>query len=264
MAREAGTDLEGLLVGARKVADATMARAFRVLLAGRGLDPRRFTLVAFGGAGPLHGASLAQDLGFARVVVPSAAGAFSAMGIAASDILVERDRTLMLSVEQAMGRLGKVLSDLTGESMEELASAGVDPMNAMPEWEVDMRYKGQSHELTVPFHVCSGPTAENLNRAHATAYGHAMEGEPVEVVNVRLKLRIEGPKIEVRPSKDAGTEASRGSRRVLFDDGGPTSRKAGEGRDPPSSRARARPCSCLPVSSGPSTVVATYGWRWPE
>ncbi|NIS13387.1 MAG: hypothetical protein GWN12_13435, partial [Thermoplasmata archaeon] len=75
------------------------------------------------------------------------------MGIALSDILVERDRTLMLPVAEARGRLGKVLSDLTGESMEELAAAGVDPMTAMPDWEVDMRYKGQSHELTVPFHV---------------------------------------------------------------------------------------------------------------
>jgi N-methylhydantoinase A/oxoprolinase/acetone carboxylase beta subunit len=80
----AGTDLEEFLTGARRVADATMARAFRVLLAGRGLDPRGFSLVAFGGAGPLHGASLAADLGFGRIVVPAAAGAFSAMGIAVS------------------------------------------------------------------------------------------------------------------------------------------------------------------------------------
>jgi len=218
-ADRAGTDLEAFLVGARSVADATMARAFRVLLAGRGLDPRGFTLVAFGGAGPLHGVSLARELGFRRVVVPAAAGAFSAMGIAVSDIVVERDRTLMLPVAQARGRLGKVLSDLTGESMEELASAGVDPMSAMPDWEVDMRYKGQSHELTVPFHVCSGPTEENLHRAHEKAYGHAMEGEPVEVVNVRLKLRVEGPDLRLAPAKETGGEFTHGSRRVLFEDG---------------------------------------------
>jgi len=218
-ADRAGTDVEAFLIGARSVADATMARAFRVLLAGRGLDPRRFSLVAFGGAGPLHGASLARELGFKRVVVPAAAGAFSAMGIAVSDIVVERDRTLMLPVEKARGRLGRVLSDLTGESMEELASAGVDPMSAMPDWEVDLRYKGQSHELTVPFHVCSGPTEENLHRAHANAYGHAMEGEPVEVVNVRLKLRVEGPDLRLKPGKETGGEFPQGSRRVLFDDG---------------------------------------------
>jgi N-methylhydantoinase A len=215
----AGTDMETFLTGARRVADATMARAFRVLLAGRGMDPRGFSLVAFGGAGPLHGASLAKDLGFKRVVVPSAAGAFSAMGIAMSDIMVERDRTLMLPVEEARGRLGKVLSDLTGESMEELASAGVDPMTAMPDWEVDMRYKGQSHELTVPFHVCSGPTEENLHRAHRNAYGHAMEGERVEVVNVRLKLRVDGPDLRLEPGKETGGGFPQGSRRVLFEDG---------------------------------------------
>ena len=219
VADQAGTDLDGFLVGARRVADATMARAFRVLLAGRGFDPRTFTLVAFGGAGPLHGASLARELGFARVVVPSAAGAFSAMGIATSDILVERDRTLMLPVEEARGRLGRVLSDLTGESMDELASAGVDPMSAMPEWEVDMRYKGQGHELTVPFHVCSGPTEENLHRAHEMAYGHAMKGETVEVVNVRLKLRVAGPVIELRSSEKAETGYRCRRRRVLFEKG---------------------------------------------
>jgi len=215
----AGMDLDTFLLGARRVADATMARAFRVLLAGRGLDPRGFALVAFGGAGPLHGASLARDLGFTRVVVPPAAGAFSAVGIAMSDILVERDRTLMLPVDEARGRLGRVLSDLTGESMEELASAGVDPMTAMPEWEVDMRYKGQSHELTVPFHVCSGPTEENMHRAHEAAYGHAMPGEPVEVVNVRLKLRVEGPDLRVEAAEEKGGAFPSGTRGVLFDEG---------------------------------------------
>ncbi len=219
VADQAGTDLDGFCVGARRVADATMARAFRVLLAGRGFDPGTFTLVAFGGAGPLHGTSLARDLGFARVVVPSAAGAFSAMGIATSDILVERDRTLMLPVEEARGRLGRVLSDLTGESMDELASAGVDPMSAMPEWEVDMRYRGQGHELTVPFHVCSGPTEENLHRAHEMAYGHAMKGETVEVVNVRLKLRVAGPAIELRSRERAEAGYRCSKRRVLFEEG---------------------------------------------
>jgi len=219
VADQAGTDLDGFCVGARRVADATMARAFRVLLAGRGFDPRTFTLVAFGGAGPLHGASLARDLGFARVVVPAAAGAFSAMGIAASDILVERDRTLMLPVEEARGRLGRVLSDLTGESMDELSSAGVDPMSAMPEWEVDMRYRGQGHELTVPFHVCSGPTEENMHRAHEMAYGHAMKGETVEVVNVRLKLRVAGPAIDIRSREKAGGGYRSGRRRALFEEG---------------------------------------------
>jgi N-methylhydantoinase A len=219
LAKRTGTDLDGFLVGARKVADATMARAFRVLLAGRGLDPREFSLVAFGGAGPLHGASLAKELGFPRVIVPAAAGVFSAMGIAMSDIVVERDRTLMVPVEEARGRLGRVLSDLSGETMEELASAGVDPMIAMPEWEVDLRYRGQSHELTVPFHVCSGPTEANLHQAHERAYGHAMEGEPVEVVNVRLKLRVTGPDIRVCNDERRGHDPLDGRRMVLFDEG---------------------------------------------
>ncbi len=254
----AGTDMGSFLSGARRVADATMARAFRVLLAGRGLDPRGFTLVAFGGAGPLHGASLADDLGFGRVVVPAAAGAFSAMGIALSDILVERDRTLMLPVAEARGRLGKVLSDLTGESMEELAAAGVDPMTAMPDWEVDMRYKGQSHELTVPFHVCSGPTEENLHRAHERAYGHAMEGEPVEVVNVRLKLRVAGPDLRLDADDEVGGGYPSGTRRVLFDDGWVDATTMRRGDLPPGSEG---PGPAVVEGDG-ETIVVPPGRSW--
>ena len=254
----AGTDLESFLRGARRVADATMARAFRLLLAGRGLDPRGFTLVAFGGAGPLHGASLADDLGFGRVVIPAAAGAFSAMGIALSDILVERDRTLMLPVAEARGRLGKVLSDLTGESMEELASAGVDPMTAMPDWEVDMRYKGQSHELTVPFHVCSGPTEENLHRAHERAYGHAMEGEPVEVVNVRLKLRVEGPDLRLEAADETGGGFPSGTRSVLFEGGWTDATVVRRGDLPPGCRGEGPAI----VEGEGETIVVPPGRTW--
>ncbi len=258
VADQAGTDLDGICMGARRVADATMARAFRVLLAGRGFDPRTFVLVAFGGAGPIHGASLARDLGFARVVVPSAAGAFSAMGIATSDILVERDRTLMLPVEEARGRLGRVLSDLTGESMDELASAGVDPMSAMPEWEVDMRYRGQGHELTVPFHVCSEPTEDNLHRAHEMAYGHAMKGEPVEVVNVRLKLRVAGPAIDLRSRERAETGYRSSKRRVLFEEGWL------EAEAIPKDGLSADHCGTGPaiIEGEGETVIVPPGTRW--
>ncbi len=219
IADRAGTDLERLLVGARKVADATMARAFRVLLAGRGLDPRDFSMVAFGGAGPLHGAYLANELGFRRVVVPAAAGSFSALGIALSDLVVERDRTLMMSVEEASGRMGEVLAELTRDAMEELASAGVDPTTAQPETEADLRYRGQSHELTAPFNVCCGPTARDFHRIHQRAYGHAHLGEDVELVNVRLKLRLPGPPAKLEREPSIGDRRPSASRRVLAYDG---------------------------------------------
>jgi N-methylhydantoinase A len=103
--------------------------------------------------------------------------------------------------------------------MEELSSAGVDPMSAVPDWEVDMRYRGQSHELTVPFHVCSGPTEEDLHRAHERAYGHAMVDERVEVVNVRLKLRVTGPDIALEPEEGTGGEVPCRTRGVLFEEG---------------------------------------------
>jgi N-methylhydantoinase A len=219
LADKASMDLEALLLGSRKVADATMARAFRVLLAGRGLDPRGFSLVAFGGAGPLHGASLAAELGFRRVVVPSAAGAFSALGIALSDIVAERDRTLMVPVEDTKGRIGGVLAELTAEVLEELAATGIDPLSARPEPEADLRYRGQSHELTVPFNVCCGPTAHDLHRAHEKAYGHSYPDEGVELVNVRLRLRLPGPRASLEMEEGQAVEVASGTRPVLFSEG---------------------------------------------
>jgi N-methylhydantoinase A len=219
VADEASLDLEGLLLGARRVADATMERAFRVLLAGRGLDPRDFTLVAFGGAGPLHAATLAASLGFRRVVVPRVAGAFSALGIALSDLMVERDRTLLVPVEAATDSLGDVVAALGTEAEEELVAAGIDPGGAARELEVDMRYRGQSHELTVPFAPEGPPTSRDFHDAHRASYGHDSPGEIVELVNVRVRLRLPGPRRPVTDLEPSGGIRVREHRRVLFEGG---------------------------------------------
>ncbi len=220
VADEAGLDADGLLLGARRVADATMERAFRVLLAGRGLDPREFALVAFGGAGGLHAASLARSLGFRRVVVPLAAGAFSALGIAASDVVVERDRTVLVGLEAATAdAVAGVVAELRHEAEAELAMAEVATAGASEELEADMRYRGQSHELVVPFARGHAPTPEAFHAAHAAAYGHSSRGEPVELVNVRLRLRIRGPPVAQDRLPERGPPRPREVRRALFEEG---------------------------------------------
>jgi len=215
----AALDLDGLLLGARDVADATMARAFRVLLAGRGLDPRDFALVAFGGAGGLHAASLARSLGFRRVVVPLAAGAFSALGIAMSDVVIERDRTALAPVEAAQGILEGLVPELRREAEAELAMAEVGPDGAAEELEADMRYRGQSHELTVPFTRAHPPSAGALHGAHQAAYGHSDTAEAVELVNVRLRLRLPGPVVRFERLADDTGARPRHVRQSLFDEG---------------------------------------------
>jgi N-methylhydantoinase A len=220
VADEAGVDLDALAMGARRVADATMEGAFRVLLAGRGLDPRDFAMVAFGGAGPLHAAGLAKGLGFSRVVVPVTAGAFSALGIAMSDIVVERDRTFLKQVDEASEVVRGIVRELRREAEAELALAGVSARGARVELEADLRYRGQSHELTVPFAQGHFPTAGDLHRAHQASYGHSTPDEPVELVNLRLRLRLQGPEVRFEGlAPQEGRPAPRETRRALFDEG---------------------------------------------
>ena len=139
-----------------EVVNAEMLRALRVVSVERGLDPRGFALVAFGGAGPLHACALARELGIRTVLVPEAAGVLSALGLVAAD---ERR-------DEARSRV------------EPLAGAGELPADA----ELDLRYAGQSHELTVP---AAGDPAEAFHRLHEERYGFADRGRPVELVAVR-------------------------------------------------------------------------------
>ena len=153
--------------------------------------------------------------------MPRAAGAFSAVGIAASDLVVERDRTLLVPLEEAS--IGPVVSALEREAARELEGAGVDPAGAAVEVEADLRYRGQSHELTVPFAVDEPPGPGDFHRAHRSSYGHDSPGEVVELVNLRVRLRLPGPQLEVtelEPTAGAHPAEHRG---VLFEAGWLTS-----------------------------------------
>ncbi len=145
-----------------------MLRALRVVSVERGLDPRGFALVAFGGAGPLHACALARELGIRTVLVPEAAGVLSALGLVAAD---ERR-------DEARSRV------------EPLAGAGELPADA----ELDLRYAGQSHELAVP---AAGDPAEAFHGLHEERYGFSDRGRPVELVAVRRAETRPGPKVRL-------------------------------------------------------------------
>jgi len=156
-----------------EVVNAEMLRALRVVSVERGHDPREFALVAYGGAGPLHACALAEELGMEAVLVPAAAGVLSALGLAAGD--ERRDR--VVSYVRPIGEV----ADLP------------------PEGEADLRYKGQSFELTVPI---GGDLAERFHRAHEERYGYADRGREVEVVAVRTAEVVPGPELEL-PSAES-------------------------------------------------------------
>jgi N-methylhydantoinase A len=152
--------------------NAEMLRALRVISVERGHDPRDFALVAFGGAGPLHACALAEELGIGKVAVPAAAGVLSALGLVASD--ERRDR--VTSYVRPLAEVG------------ELPSEG----------EADLRYAGQSFELTVPL---GGDLAESFHAAHEERYGYADHDRPVELVAVRTADVRPGPELVLPPGE---------------------------------------------------------------
>ncbi len=165
----AAAALEGLDPAAvLAVVEAEMLRALRVVSVERGHDPRDFALVAYGGAGPLHACALAEELGIQTVLVPAAAGVLSALGLAASE--ERRDRVV--------------------SHVRPLAEVGDLPA----EGEVDVRYRGQSFELTVPL---GGDIAEEFHRAHEERYGYADRSREVELVAVRTAEVTPGPRLEL-------------------------------------------------------------------
>jgi N-methylhydantoinase A len=149
--------------------NAEMLRALRLVSVERGHDPRDFALVAFGGAGPLHACELAEELGIRKVLVPAAAGVLSALGLVASE---ER-------------------RDMVRSYVIPFAEAGSLPT----EGDVDLRYQGQSFELTVPL---EGDPVESFHRAHEERYGYADRDRPVELVVVRTAEVVPGPELELR------------------------------------------------------------------
>jgi len=154
------------------VVNAEMLRALRLVSVERGHDPRDFALVAFGGAGPLHACALAEELGIGTVLVPEAAGVLSALGLAVGDRRRDRVESFVCLLEEA----------------GELPAHG----------EADLRYAGQSFELTVPL---GEDLAGAFHRAHEARYGYADPARPVELVAVRTAEVRPGPELRLPPAE---------------------------------------------------------------
>jgi N-methylhydantoinase A/oxoprolinase/acetone carboxylase beta subunit len=178
LARELGLGAEDCARGIVRVANAEMVRALRVMTVERGVDPRGFALLAFGGAGPLHAVAIAEELGIGRILVPRASGVLSALGLAAAERRRDRARTVLLHGDSL--------------SAEALAGAGDGA-----ELAYDVRYRGQSFELTV--RGCGpDPTAlrEAFEAAHDDRYGYRDTDGEIEVVTIRERHSEPGPAID--------------------------------------------------------------------
>jgi N-methylhydantoinase A/oxoprolinase/acetone carboxylase beta subunit len=186
LADDVGLGLDDCARGIVRVANAEMVRALRVMTVERGLDPRRFTLLAFGGAGPLHAAELADELQITRVLIPPASGVLSALGLAAADRRTQVQRTLLLRGDA-----------LTDEALR-TAIEKLRPPGARVEVACDLRYSGQAHELTVTQKgqsLLCHELREAFATQHAERYGYRDDDAEIELVTLRVTGVDPGPEI---------------------------------------------------------------------
>ncbi len=208
LASQIGTTAEEAALGIIRVVNANMERAIRTISLERGYDPRLFTLVPFGGAGPMHSCELAQELGIPRVLLPTHPGILSALGVAIADIVKDYSRTVMLRGEDiSQARLEEEFHGMEGQARAELRQEGLPANEMVSRRYLDARYVGQSFELTIDFPALSRRTdlrraiANSFYQAHLQRFGYADRNEAVEIVNLRLKmeLAVEKPRATLQP-----------------------------------------------------------------
>jgi len=192
-----GLSAERASLGILEVADAAMERAIRVVTVERGRDPRDYVLLAFGGAGPLHGASIARRLGIRRVLVPRTAGVLSAFGLVVAETGHDVSQSVVARFDGLdAAKVGRTVDALRARGMATLRAEGIREDEMQFHASVDVRYLGQAHELTVPLETAGDEVdlvalRRGFEEAHVARYGHGSPSEEAELVTVRL--RAQGP-----------------------------------------------------------------------
>ena len=222
LAKPLGIDVSTAAAGVIDVVNHEMAEALRIVSVQRGHDPRDFTLAAFGGAGPLHAAALAEELEMTHVLCPPVPGAFSALGLVTTDLRRDYARTFFVRTDAGEpADLARAFEVLVAEGQAMLDRAGVPAERQRLLRTVDARYGRQSYELVVPVpDPPFGPStlqeiAAEFHRRHEQTYGHARRDEPVQLVNVRLSAVGDIPSIPLaQPTGDG--RADKGCRTIWF------------------------------------------------
>lgn len=180
-------DVTRAAAGIVALVDAEMAKVLRIVSVERGYDPRDFTLIAFGGGGPLHACAVAEEIGVKRIVIPPLPGVFSAYGLLAADVRATAIRSIVApaaSFDDA--RLSAILEKLTRDGDAQLHEQGVaQPQRAFAR-ELDVRYAGQSFDLTVPAANGLATAIAAFHEKHEQRYGFAALDDPVEIVTARI------------------------------------------------------------------------------
>jgi N-methylhydantoinase A len=184
--------LHTIAQGVIDVVNNNMEQAIRLISIERGYDPRDFALVSFGGAGGLHAADLARALSIPRVVVPRHPGALSALGLLLSDVRKDYSRSMLIPAAGAEARVRRELESLHRAGRADLKDEGFEGKSVRILDSLDLRYRGQSYELTVPF---ARAFVSSFHKLHERRYGHSDAARAVEIVNVRSTFFGRAPKI---------------------------------------------------------------------
>ena len=202
VAEPLGVDLVEAAWGIQRIVNSNMANATRKVLAGHGADPRRLSLIAYGGNGPVHAYAVARELGLDRILLPKTAPAFSALGVLVADYVVDLLRSYVTPLSQVdLGRLRGLMSDLGDETSKELEPAGLDPQTTDTALYVQMCYPGQNFDMSVP--VPEGTAldegglldlAERFHDQHEAERGFCFRSQQPLVRGVRIVARGTTPK----------------------------------------------------------------------
>ncbi len=215
LAEKLGMDTMATAQGIISVVTANMAKAIRVISVQRGHDPRDYTLVAFGGAGPLHAARLARALDIGRILVPRSPGILCAMGLLLTDLRADFAATRLMALgAAAVPAMVELFAGLAAQSAHWFTHEAIAPEARRLTRTVDMRYAGQNYEL--PIAVPDGPItaatldqlAERFAAAHHRLYGFTAEGETVQLVTFRVEATGMVPKASFQPRPERGPDAS--------------------------------------------------------
>jgi len=208
LARKTDLDSDNVAAASLKLVNLLMAKAVYIVSLERGHDPRQFTLLSFGGAGPMHAAELADEVGIGTVIIPPSPGLFSALSMLLSDVKYTYVKGVLTSLdESAEDKVERLFISMTNEALGDLERRGIDPSKASILRTMDLRYAGQGYELETP---ASRPfnkrdAVARFEERHKAVYGYKQHGEELEVTAIRLTIVLPVKKVELRGTSSSDT-----------------------------------------------------------
>jgi N-methylhydantoinase A len=253
LADQVGLEPTQCAEGIIRVANAEMMRALRVVTVERGIDPRRYALLAFGGAGPLHAAQIAQELGIKEIVCPRASGVLAALGLVVSPRRRDVQRSVFLRGDALTAR---TVADLVTE-LGEQARVQLGESEAELRASYELRYRGQAFELAVDGSLTPDPAAlrEAFESRHEERYGYRDGEQELELVTLRVSATVAGADVSLAEAGDDGDELERGSRSATLG-GEEVQLEVLRGTPPPGTRVDGPAVVELPES----TLLVPAGW----